>query len=146
MGGNSSPSEYSLSGGGSGYFGGGGASVTHNKHGSGAGGSSYVSGCNGYVSVSRNYSLQNSISFNGTVHYSGLFFTNIRMLSGDELLPNYSSTKTNSFVSYVHGHLGDGAFKITLLECINICSNHIYVNLFSYSQFFSLSLLNFFIS
>ncbi|EAY07982.1 hypothetical protein TVAG_333070 [Trichomonas vaginalis G3] len=146
MGGNSSQSLLEPSGGGSGYFGGGGASVVYGKHGSGAGGSSYVSGCDGCVSVSKDYSFENNNTFIGPVHYSGLSFKNIRMLSGSEQLPSFNVSMTNQYVTYEQGHLGDGAFKITLLEHFSICSLKLNLYCFSYFQFFLLNLPSIFLS
>ncbi|EAY10007.1 PE-PGRS protein, putative [Trichomonas vaginalis G3] len=142
MGGNSTKDQSSISGGGSGYFGGGGGSVSIDRHGTGAGGSSYVSGCNGCNSVSKYYSVENNNSFIGPVHYSGLSFTSIQMLSGDEKLPLYTSSKIDHYVEYEQGHLGDGAFKITILSRINICS----CNIIIYSRFFSLGLIDLLVS
>ncbi|EAY18215.1 PE-PGRS protein, putative [Trichomonas vaginalis G3] len=105
-GGNSSPKARSVSRGGSGYFGGGGGSVSHDRHGTGAGGSSYVSGCNDCNSVSKYYSFENNNSFIGPVHYSGLSFTSIQMLSGNEKLPIFTSSNINQYDNFEQGHLG----------------------------------------
>jgi hypothetical protein len=87
-------------GGGSGYFGGGGGAVTHGAAGSGAGGSSYVSGYSGFHSFKvENGQLKDTLSEN---HSSGLVFYNVYLQSGSE-------TK----------YVGDGKVIITRITLIN---------------------------
>jgi hypothetical protein len=92
-------------GGGSGYFGGGGGAVTYHKVGSGAGGSSYISGYNGFHTFKlENDQLKDTNSKN---HSSGLVFYNVDFKSGDE-------TK----------YIGDGKVIITRIILINFsCRN-----------------------
>jgi hypothetical protein len=69
-------------GGGSGYFGGGGGALTYDKVGSGAGGSSYISGYSGFHSFKvENGQLKDT---NSEKHSSGFIFDNIDLKSGSE--------------------------------------------------------------
>jgi hypothetical protein len=76
IGGKACYDKWPSSGGGGGYFGGGGGGVTTHRLGTGAGGSSFVSGYSLCSAITEN-STSGYITFNGSVHYSGLFFTNI---------------------------------------------------------------------
>ena len=70
-------------GGGGGYFGGGAGAANHNIIGSGAGGSSFVSGCEKCVAVSHESKDEKHIEFlKSNIHYSGLYFTHIEMEDG----------------------------------------------------------------
>ena len=75
-------------GGGGGYFGGGGSATNIDIVGSGAGGSSYVSGYMGCKSIKES-AKENSLSpssFTGSsIHYTGLYFTAITVKSGEEI-------------------------------------------------------------
>ena len=75
------------SGGGSGYFGGGSGGVSSNCLGTGAGGSSFVSGCKGCSAITESFTLE-SPKFLGNVHYSGLVFSNIIMKNGSIVARN----------------------------------------------------------
>ena len=114
-------------GGGGGYYGGGGGPGANTGSFSGGGGSSYVSGHAGCNSVS---SLANGATSSdrkhrgvGTIHYSGLSFSNIRMIDGGGYLwPANSNSKgsqvqqpcpTSSDTQY--GHNGNGYCRITEL-------------------------------
>jgi hypothetical protein len=92
-------------GGGSGYFGGGGGAVTYGVVGSGAGGSSYVSGYSGFHTFKlENGQLKDTQS---EKHSSGLVFYNVYFQSGSE-------TK----------YIGDGKVIITRVILINYsCRN-----------------------
>jgi hypothetical protein len=92
-------------GGGSGYFGGGGGAVTSGVVGSGAGGSSYISGYNGFHTFKiENGQLKDTNSEN---HSSGLVFYNVYLQSG-------SVTK----------YVGDGKVIITRIILIDFsCRN-----------------------
>jgi hypothetical protein len=69
-------------GGGSGYFGGGGGAVASGLVGSGAGGSSYVSGYKGFHTFEiENGELKDTKS---EKHYSGLIFYDVDLKSGNE--------------------------------------------------------------
>ena len=121
-------------GGGSGYFGGGGS--TH-VQGSG-GGSSYISGHNGCVAIEES-STENNISFptkNGvactdgttdqdcSIHYSGKVFTDTVMIDGNGY--NWTTEKgsevvgmpTHSGTGTMIGNSGDGYAKITLEDSV----------------------------
>ena len=93
-------------GGGGGYFGGAGGSAVYHRNGSGAGGSSFISGHEGCYAFPSKYSNQTSSSTN--IHYSGLYFTNTTMLSGDE-------TFFSPYGEYEEGHHGDGYIRITAI-------------------------------
>ena len=102
-------------GGGGGYF--GGTTLKENPMigflgCGGAGGSSYVSGCSGCQSVEY-YSKTNEITTTSNpVHYSGLKFTNIKMLSGVQ--------EMKSPLGQIEiGHTGSGAAAITFIGDIN---------------------------
>ena len=87
---------------GSGYFDGGGGAVTDGAAGSGASGSSYVSGYNGFHTFKlENGQLKDTLS---EKHSSGLIFYNVYLQSG-------SVTK----------YVGDGKVIITRVTLIN-CS------------------------
>jgi hypothetical protein len=104
-------------GGGSGYFGGGGGAVTMHVVGSGAGGSSYVSGYNGFHTFKvENGQLKDTLS---EKHSSGLVFYNVYLQSG-------SVTK----------YVGDGKVIITRVILINCsCRNPFYYNRYTSKLF-----------
>ena len=80
--GGSSSANGNSDGGGSGYFGGGGGATSNCIVGSGAGGSSYVSGLEGCKAI-LNSSTKTSMNFSSSsVHYSGLIFANITTKDG----------------------------------------------------------------
>ena len=96
-------------GGGGGYFGGGTSGTNHLIVNSGAGGSSYVSGCDGCSAVSPTSTNTNNISFlNGNVHYSRIKFTDIVMKSGYEEISEPLGELKN-------GHTGNGAAFISYI-------------------------------
>ena len=100
MGGNSSINGNS-DGGGSGYFGGGGGATSSCVVGSGAGGSSFVSGLEGCKAIMKSSKKGNMTFSSLPYHYSGLVFTNI-------------STKVGSLAQCN----GDGKVEITFLLSI----------------------------
>ncbi len=69
-------------GGGSGYYGGGNGGYTCGRVGSGAGGSSFISGHSGCDAISATSTSNNIIHTGQSIHYSGLFFTNTSMTAG----------------------------------------------------------------
>ena len=79
-GGNSST--WLAAGGGSGYFGGGGGATTGGVVGSGAGGSSFVSGLSGCRAILNSSTKENMEFSSSPYHYSGLKFTNISTKDG----------------------------------------------------------------
>ena len=93
-------------GGGGGYFGGSGSYGVIHRNGSGAGGSSFISGYNGCYAFSSPSS--DKTSPNQNIHYSGLYFTNSQMHSGDESFHSPNG-------SIEQGHLGDGFIRITII-------------------------------
>ena len=108
-------SNVDVAGGGGGYFGGysnsSGSANTYKT--AGAGGSSFVSGCNGCVAIS-NESIEDDIIFlNSNIHYSNYKFENIIMKSGNEEMPDYGSDKT------ITGNSSNGYAKISLVKKIN---------------------------
>ena len=106
----------SIGGSGSGYFGGYIINTTGFENMAleygGAGGSSFVSGCDGCNAVEYNENDE-IINSNQQNHYSGFVFKNIIMKSGDEYMnkPNNDSTEK--------GHEGSGAVLITYLGPLN---------------------------
>ena len=110
-------SDWPSSGGGSGYFGGGSGGISTDCLGTGAGGSSFVSGCNGCSAVTEDYSLSNQ-KFSGNVHYSGYVFSNIVMKSGD----------------IVNRSKKDGQIKISLIlsNFCTSCHSHERLMVFSF--------------
>ena len=71
-------------GGGSGYFGGGSGAVSANVVGSGAGGSSFVSGYEGCKAIQKTATKQYPSFYFHQYHYSGYYFSNITVLDGSE--------------------------------------------------------------
>ena len=101
-------------GGGGGYFGGGGGAGAcgwwANAGGSGGGGSSFVSGNSQSKAISSSSTINNIIYLEGSIHYTGLYFNNSKMLSGNESIPSYDGT------SQITGNTGNGYVKITLIN------------------------------
>ena len=80
--GGSSSSNGNSDGGGSGYFGGGGGATSQGIVGSGAGGSSFVSGLEGCKAILQSSTKENMEFSSLPFHYSGLVFTNITTKDG----------------------------------------------------------------
>jgi hypothetical protein len=111
------------SGGGGGYFGGGSGGV-HGCHlGSGAGGSSFVSGHKNCSSVSSSYSPSNE-QFLGHVHYSGIVFHDIFYKNGNEQFESPTGSMEWDYI--------DGAIRITVFQDHCTCKTFDYqrINLF----------------
>ena len=110
------------SGAGGGYFGGGGAGITRHRLGCGAGGSSFISGVEGFAAMSFESTTNNYI-FKGSVHYSGLYFTNPVLHSGKDFF-----LSPDGFME--RGHSGDGAVLIERLTSILSCNckSKLYLN------------------
>jgi hypothetical protein len=104
--------EWGSSGGGGGYFGGGAGGVHTHKLGTGAGGSSFVSGYSGCSAVSSSYSSTNEV-FSGYIHYSGIMFHNIIFKDGNETFASPTGSMNWDYI--------DGAIKITFLDTHFIC-------------------------
>ena len=95
--------------GGNGYYAGGGASCS-----SGAGGgSSYISGYEGCDSISESSTENNIVHTGQSIHYSKLFFSNSKIIAGNEEMPTHDGTST------MIGNAGNGYAKITLISVSN---------------------------
>ena len=94
------------SGGGGGYYGGGGAGYGSSIVGSGAGGSSFISGYLGCDAIAESSTEDNIIHTGQPNHYSGYVFSNPVMIDGGSTMPSPSGgTET--------GHSGNGYCIIT---------------------------------
>ena len=94
------------SGGGGGYYGGGGGGHNDGIVGSGAGGSSFISGYIGCDAITESSTENNIIHTGQSNHYSGKVFTNPIMIDGGSVMPSPTgSTET--------GHTGNGYCIIT---------------------------------
>ena len=122
-----------IGGGGSGYFGGNSANLDNSSLlvCSGAGGSSYVSGCNGCRSVIDSDTVETIETMetietsDNNIHYSKYKFESIKMFSG---LENFFSPSG----SIETGHSGSGAISITYfpLKAITCNKRSILINYF----------------
>ena len=115
--------EWPCSGGGSGYFGGGSGGVSASNLGSGAGGSSFVSGKEGCEAI-KSGTNENSFEFSGSIHMSGLRFTNIIMKAGNE-------TFLSPFGYEEIGHKGNGAIRIRLIITFSCATKKINISFVS---------------
>lgn len=126
--GSDAPSEYcpGQPGGGGGYYGGGGAKSSGGScyiH-PASGGSSYISGHSDCNSISSQSTSSNIIHLGlGTKHYSGLYFTNMKMIDGASSMPSYTSSGNMT------GNTGDGHARISLLS--NTTTGVIYTGVIS---------------
>jgi hypothetical protein len=78
--------------------------------GSGAGGSSYISGYSGCRGIEET-STENSIIHSKTsLHYSGKSFVDTKMIAGNASMPNYDGTGSMT------GNAGNGLVKITYIS------------------------------
>ena len=94
------------SGGGGGYYGGGGGGHNDGIVGSGAGGSSFISGYIGCDAITESSTENNIIHTGQSNHYSGKVFTNSVMIAGNAAMPKPGGgTET--------GHEGNGYCIIT---------------------------------
>ncbi len=73
------------------------------------GGSSFVSGCEGCIAISEESTPNNIIHTKDNVHYSNYEFENIKMIAGNELMPNYLGNKK------IEGNTEDGYARISYL-------------------------------
>ena len=105
---------YGSGGGGGGYFGGGAGKTDYKQSASGAGGSSYISGHYGCLSILENADKDNPITTDSPNHYSNLVFT-------DTYMSSWTSNDRN---------FGNGYAKITFfIDPINqTCSNRLNQN------------------
>ena len=94
------------SGGGGGYYGGGGGGNVSGGVGSGAGGSSFISGYPGCDAIAESSTEDHIVHTGQPNHYSGYVFTNPVMIDGGSTMPSPSGgTET--------GHSGNGYCIIT---------------------------------
>ena len=93
-------------GGGGGYYGGGGGGNADAVVGSGAGGSSFISGYLGCDAISGTSTENNIIHTGQPNHYSGYIFTNPVMIDGGSIMPSPSGGTEI-------GHEGNGYCIIT---------------------------------
>lgn len=108
-------------GGGSGYYAGGNGAHGGNTVGSGAGGSSFISGHFGCDAISES-STESAIVHTGqSVHYSGYQFTATSMIDGNgyswfEYKDSYFGMPSKDGTQTVTGNTGNGYAKIALIE------------------------------
>ena len=106
VGGNHGNSHNHGGGGGGGYYGGGGGGNAYRIVGSGAGGSSFISGYSGCDAIAESSTEDNIIHTGQPNHYSSYVFTNPVMIDGGSTMPSPSGgTET--------GHSGNGYCIIT---------------------------------
>ena len=106
--------------GGNGYYSGGASPHGGGTTGSGAGGSSFISGHTGCDAIKEESTSSNIIHTGQSVHYSGLKFTNTKMIDGT----GYDwTTVKGSYVGQPQpngttstGHSGNGYARITLVS------------------------------
>ena len=96
-------------GGGGGYFGGDAGYSAYHRYGSGAGGSSFISGHSGCYAFPEKSSEETSSLTN--IHYSGLYFTDTQMKSGDETFLSPDGRNET-------GHTGNGYISIKAISLI----------------------------
>ena len=89
------------SGGGGGYYGGGGGGHNVEIVGSGAGGSSFISGYTGCDAIDESSTEDNIIHTGQPNHYSGKVFTNSVMIAGNAVMPKPKGGAET-------GHTGNG--------------------------------------
>lgn len=94
-------------GGGSGYYAGGSTG-----HGGAGGGSSFISGYPGCNAISAESTKTNIIHTDQPIHYSGYYFTNSKMIAGNENMPTHNGNST------MIGNTGNGYVVITLISII----------------------------
>ena len=108
-------------GAGGGYYGGGGAGTTQHVVGSGAGGSSFISGHNGCDAINASSTSDNILHTGQPNHYSGFYFKNTIMIDGEGYRwTNTKGSKTNmpnlAGTGTMTGNTGHGQVKITPLN------------------------------
>ena len=121
------------SGGGCGYFGGGAGNDGTDTVTSGAGGLSYVSGYNGFMTIDETSKSSSEYRMLQTsFHPSGLYFTDVKV---KDYLSEFSSP--NGYKET--GHTGHGAIAITLLYTVQFSCNFFYS--FQHFSYFSIVIL-----
>ena len=102
-------SKRDMNGAGNGYYAGGKGNHGDCTVGVGATGSCFISGYSGCDAIKES-STENAIVHTGQpIHYSGLVFTDTKMIDGQSPMPSPKGGKET-------GHLGDGACIITQLS------------------------------
>ncbi|KAI5502822.1 glycine-rich protein family [Trichomonas vaginalis G3] len=97
-------------GGGCGYFGGGSGDDGNDVVSAGAGGSSYVSGYQGFKAIDPSSTSETNYKMlSDSYHSSGFFFTNV-------VVADYSTSFPSPSQSTEKGHVGNGAIAITVLN------------------------------
>lgn len=99
--------------GGSGYYAGASVSST----GAGGGGSSFISGHEGCIAIKSDSSEEPS---NTSIHYSNIFFSQTKMIVGNNTMPLYYSPSSRGI-----GNTGQGAFRVTILGSFITCANNV---------------------
>ncbi len=112
---------YNSAGSGGGYYGGGGPYCTTHVVGSGAGGSSFISGHNGCDAINASSTSDNILHTGQPNHYSGFYFKNTIMIDGEGYRwTNTKGSKTNmpnlAGTGTMTGNTGHGQVKITPLN------------------------------
>lgn len=115
------PSGKFLAGGGGGYYGGGSSGVYPKSPGSGAGGSSFISGHNGCDAILDSSTEDNIVHTGQSVHYSEYQFSNTIMIDGNGYnwtteIGDYIGMPTHDGTSTMTGNTGNGYAKITYLR------------------------------
>ena len=78
--------------------------------GSGAGGSSFISGYTGCNAIEETSTLENIVHTDNSMHYSGLSFVDSQMINGNTSMPSQDGTTTMT------GNSGDGYAKISFIS------------------------------
>lgn len=110
-----------IASGGNGYYPGGNGPHGSHTVGSGAGGSSFISGHEGCNAITKDSTYDSIVHTGESVHYSGYIFLNTKMIDGQGYtwttqkgaytgMPNYAGTGTMT------GNTGNGHAKITLVD------------------------------
>lgn len=110
-----------VAGGGGGYYAGGNGAHGSNTVGSGAGGSSFVSGHDGCNAISDASTESNIIHTGQSIHYSGYKFTDTYIIDGrgyiwTNTIGEYNRMPTHHGGTSMVGNEGNGYAKINLIE------------------------------
>ena len=112
---------YGSAKGGGGYYSGGNGYRGDSITGTGAGGSSFVSGHDGCDAIKEKSTENNIIHTGQSIHYSGLYFTNTIMIDGAGYnwtteKEKYVGMPTHDGKDIMDGNKGNGYAKITLIS------------------------------
>ncbi len=104
-----------------GSYGGGGYGIVNIDHGSGGGGSSFISGHNGCDAIKEESTSDNIVHTGQNVHYSGYKFTDTVMIDGKgynwtNIKGNYIGMPSHDGKNTISGNSGNGYAKITLVK------------------------------